>query len=69
MRALFLLVSAWRRCDPKLLRVGVAIWIVRVLVLTPTSLAADPESSQQELRVEDVLIEGKLSSPQAVPES
>ena len=63
------LLVAWRRWGEVVRRVGVAIWVLRFMMLTPTPLAADPAGSttkSQDLRVQDVLIEGKLYSPQAL---
>jgi hypothetical protein len=63
------LAILWRRRGELVRRVGVAVWVLRVLLLTPTPLAADtpaPPAKAQELRVQDVLIEGKLYSPQAL---
>ena len=63
---------AWRRWGATVRRLGVAVWVLRLMVLTPTPLAADPKADEpastkpQDLRVQDVLIEGKLYSPQAL---
>lgn len=47
--ALQVLSSAWRQCDPAVLRAGVAVWVLRLVVLTPTTLAADPQATQEGL--------------------
>ena len=63
------LTVIWRRWGEPVRRVGVAAWVLRLMMLTPTPLAADPadgKASAQDLRVTDVLIEGKLYSPQAL---
>lgn len=63
------LTVVWRRCGEPVRRLGVAVWVLRFMMLTPTPLAADPSSNatrSQDLRVQDVLIEGKLYSPQAL---
>jgi hypothetical protein len=66
IRLLHRMATARRAIDPDLLRVGVAVWVLRLLIFTPSPLAADEPTPPQDLRVEDVLIEGKLYSPQAV---
>lgn len=66
IRLLHRVATIRRAIDPDLLRVGVAVWVLRLLIFTPSSLAADEPTTPQDLRVEDVLIEGKLYSPQAV---
>lgn len=52
-------------------RVWIAIYIARALLISPTSLAAEKgevvaSTKSQQLVVDDVLIEGKLYSPQAL---
>lgn len=56
----------WQRTGEPVRRFGLAVWILRVLILAPSSLAADPVGQATSLSVQDVLIEGKLYSPQAL---
>lgn len=60
------LSRAWRRHGASARRFGVGVWALRLFLLVPSPLAADAPVPAQELRVEDVHIEGRLYSPQAV---
>jgi len=59
-------VVVWPRTGEPARRFGLAVWVLRVLMLAPSSLAADPAGEATSLSVQDVLIEGKLYSPQAL---
>ncbi len=56
----------WQRTGEPVRRFGLAVWVLRLLILAPSSLAADPVGQAKNLSVQDVLIEGKLYSPQAL---
>jgi hypothetical protein len=58
--------KVWQRVGEPARRFGLAAWILRLLVLAPSPLAADPAAQAKNLSVQDVLIEGKLYSPQAL---
>ena len=56
----------WQRTGEPARRFGLAAWVLRLLILAPSPLAADPPDQTKNLSVQDVLIEGKLYSPQAL---
>lgn len=53
----------WQRTGEPLRRFGLAAWVLRLLILAPSPLAADDAKN---LSVQDVLIEGRIYSPQAL---